>query len=349
MSTNDERQQLIMRLFANGDIGRLWCPLLTHYTSTGHIDAARIASHFSSLASHLGGILLPGSTGDGWEMDGAERRQLLEVVLPIANANKTPVLIGILNTDANAALVEIEKTATWLRERTQTDDVLGAMVASGVCGFTVCPPYGPDLSQREILAGLKPILQFGFPIALYQLPQVTGNEMTPATVAELSREFPNFYAFKDTSGRDKVARTGLELETIFVLRGAEGQYADWLITAGGVYQGFLLSTANCFAAQLAGMIGYADHQRHDEARRLIEPIERVVAAVFKLVSDLPDGNAFTNANKAIDHFFAHGQAADEASPPRLHAGSSIQVDVLQAVREILRREGLLPATGYLTL
>ena len=60
-----------------------------------------------------------------------------------------------------------------------------------------------------------------------QLPQVTGNEMSPAIVAALAARFSNFYLFKDTGGNDRVAESGLELDGVFLVRGAEGDYARW--------------------------------------------------------------------------------------------------------------------------
>ena len=77
------------------------------------------------------------------------------------------------------------------------------------------------------------MLGLGYPIALYQLPQVTENEITPETVAELASRFPNFYLFKDTSGEDRVALADLDLQGVFLVRGAEGQYHQWPRAVGG--------------------------------------------------------------------------------------------------------------------
>ncbi len=78
--------------------------------------------------------------------------------------------------------------------------------------------------------------------------------------------------------------------------------------------------------------------------------ERLTAAInemFRLAASLKDGNPFTNANKAIDHFFAHGPGAAEVPPPRIHAGSRLPVEAIRATGEILSRHGFLPAKGYL--
>ena len=69
--------------------------------------------------------------------------------------------------------------------------------------------------------------------------------------------------------------------------------------------------------------------------------------VFAGVAQLPEGNAFANANKSMDHFFAFGPNALNARPPRLHAGSRIPVEVLRVARDALFRHGFLPRKGYL--
>ncbi len=345
-SGGTRRSALIDRLFPDG-VPKLWCPPLTHYDPHGRPDRRRITQHLRSLAPYVNGLLVPGSTGDAWEMDAAEQRDLLDLVLEITAELRLHVLIGALRTDADEERRAIVDTLAWLRQRTGIEDDLGALAAVGACGFTVCPPKGRDLPQREIRDRLAAILELGVPTALYQLPQVTLNEMDPQTVAELAGRFANFYLLKDTSGNDRVAIAELDLHGVYLVRGAEGDYPRWLATSGGPYAGFLLSTANCFAAQLHRMIEHLEQGRVDEARAVIAPVEDVVARVFDLVADLPDGNAFANANKAIDHFLAHGPRASEAPPPRLHAGTTLPRQVIAATGQVLTDCGLMPGGGYL--
>ena len=87
--------------------------------------------------------------------------------------------------------------------------------------------------------------------------------------------------------------------------------------------------------------------RREEARRLSDRLSAVVKEVFARVAGLPDGNAFANANKAMDHFFAHGRQADQVAPPRLHAGSRLPVSLIHAAGETLQRHAFMPRRGYL--
>ena len=69
--------------------------------------------------------------------------------------------------------------------------------------------------------------------------------------------------------------------------------------------------------------------------------------MFGIVTGLPHGNPFANANKAMDHFFAFGPQAKDAPSPRLHAGRCLPGDVIRATGEALARHGLMPGKGYL--
>ena len=253
METAMQRRALVGILFPDG-WPRLWCPPLTHFLADGCIDAVRIRRQLEVIAPYARGVLVPGSTGEGWDMTDAEVRELLAVVLGAAQELDLCVLIGVLRRNLPEMLAVIQGTASWLCDRAGMSTDLAAMCALGVVGFTVCAPSGAALTQDQIREGLAAVLELGHPTALYQLPQVTQNEISPESVAQLATAYPNFYMLKDTSGEDRVAAAELDLASVFLVRGAEGQYARWLKTGGGPYDGFLLSTANCLAR-----IG-----RHDE-------------------------------------------------------------------------------------
>jgi dihydrodipicolinate synthase/N-acetylneuraminate lyase len=340
------RAELVRRLFRGG-VPLLWCPPVTHYDDAGAIDAARMAAHLRHLAPHAHGLLIPGSTGDGWELTAQEVRQLLELALVQAQQLDLRLLIGALRPDPQEALRFIRESVDWLKARTKKPTALEALDEARVCGFTVCPPRGAELSQHQIAGALASVLELGLPTAIYQLPQVTQNEISPEAALDLARSFSNFVFFKDTSGADHVALEGRGLAGVFATRGAEGDYARWLKNAGGPYDGFLLGSANCFASQFHRLIDDVSAGREEPARQLSDRLTGVVNEASSLVAGLSVGNAFANANKAMDHFFAHGPQAGNVPPPRLHAGGRLPVEVIRAAGELLRRYGLMPAKGYL--
>ena len=337
------RSSLVARLFPSG-IPRLWCPILTHYDAEGRIDQDRIRAHLRHLAPTVRTFLAPGSTGDGWEMSDAERTELLELLLETAAELEVWILAGVLATERGAAR---QSVAALGAELAGGGDAVEALAARRVCGFTVTPPKGSDLDQTVIRGELESILGLGYPTALYQLPQITENEMSPETVSDLAARYENFYLFKDTSGGDRVAMSQASTADVFMVRGAEGGYANHLKPAGGRYDGFLLSTANSFAAELSEIVELVFAGRQMEAAALSARVETVVNGVFDAVSALPYGNPFANANKAIDHVRAYLPDHGSVPPPMTHSGNRIPQDAVELAERLLREQDLLPGRGYL--
>jgi dihydrodipicolinate synthase/N-acetylneuraminate lyase len=334
VNTAEARRALQAKLFPQG-IPRLWCPTLTHFRAAREPDAARIRAHLAVLAPRVRGILVPGSTGEGWEMSDADIRGLLGIVLDAAQEQGVRVLIGVLKTSVKEMLAGLEA-------------MKGLRAHPAVAGFTICPPKGRELGQEEIRDGLRQVLARGWPTALYQLPQVTENEMSPETVAALVEEFPNIILFKDTSGTDRVAQSGVDTGGVFMVRGAEvGGYAQWLRGAGGAYDGFLLATANVFSAAHAEIIRESDAGNLSAARAVSAKLEEVVREAFAMVAGFPTGNAFSNATKSLDHCMAYGAEAVRVEPPLLYSGVRLPVAFIERAMELLRGHDFLPARGYL--
>jgi dihydrodipicolinate synthase/N-acetylneuraminate lyase len=341
----ENRSQILDRLFPD-DVPKLWCPALTHYDPVGKIDGKRIAAHLRHLSENVRAFLIPGSTGDGWELTDNEIRQLLEIALEQAQQLKLHLLIGALKPAPEAALRMIWDTIEWIKSRTGESDFGKSLAKARVCGFALCAPRGKDVSQGEMERAFEGVLKTGVPIALYQLPQVTQNEIGEELASSLAMRFENFIMFKDSSGADRVVSCGKELGGVFKVRGAEGNYARWLKASDACYDGFLLSAANCFAKELRTMISDLAEGRVEAAEKISKQLTETIEAVFRLVSTFPDGNAYANANKAIDHFFAYGPEAATISPPRLHAGSFLPAEMITGTGKILERYGLMPKIGY---
>ena len=345
---NDEadiRRRLIAELFPHG-VPRLWCPLLTHYDDGGSIDLNRMSAHLAHISQWVKGYLIPGTTGDGWELNDRETVELVRFSVAEARKGDLVLLLGILRPETAAMegiLNEIITLVEAMTGRKERDCLSAARIAA----FTVCPPKGQALTQERIENDLSRVLDRGLPTALYQLPQVTENEVAPPTFGRLVKKHPNLIFFKDTSGNDRVALSAVDKGGVFLTRGAEGDYAKWFKGAGGPYDGFLLSTANCFPEQLLTVI--EDIERGN-IRAAGETSDRVAAAfrrVFALVEPMPHGNAFTNANKAIDHYFAFGPSARKKEGPMLHAGVRMSEATVSATGDILAHLDFMPRKGYM--
>jgi len=341
-----KRKNLQELLFPRG-IPSLWCPPLTHFDAARRIDLKRMEAHLAWMMPHVKGYLVPGSTGDGWDLDDAETDTVVRFAVDAARSKGVALLLGALRKKTVDVTAVIDRYLDILGKLTGKTDPLAALTAAGVSGFTVCPPAGKDLDQATIGAALEIVLDRGLPVALYQLPQVTGNETEPGTFSRLVAKYPNLILFKDSSGADRIALSGVDAGGVFLVRGAEGDYAKWLKAGGGAYDGFLLSTANSFPAGLLAVVRGIREGRLEEAGKISAAISGAVGEVFALVGEIPCGNAFTNANKAIEHFMAFGPEAAGREGPMLHGGIRIPAGIIEATGRALRRHGLMPGKGYL--
>lgn len=304
-------------------------------------------SHLRHVSPNIGGFLIPGSTGDGWELRPRETERVLQIALNQASQLGFSLLIGVLKPDIESMLAAIEQVLQTICARGEEADPITAMKSARVCGFAICPPAGKDVSQEEMRFGLASILDLNVPIALYQLPQVTKNEIGAEAVKNLADQYYNFVLFKDSSGSDRVVLAQQDLGGVFKVRGAETEYSKWLDGTRMGYDGFLLSTTNCFARELAQMMEYSYGGQHDLAQQISERISAIIIEVFQIVSPLKAGNPFANANKAMDHLFAFGSKAIAMPPPRLHNGATIPQEMIRRTAEILARHDSLPRDGYL--
>ena len=328
-------------------IPELWCPTLSHFCGRGKVDGERTRVHLESIAPYVGGVLVPGSTGEGWAMPDEVRLSLLEILLDAVRTTRQFVLLGALKHTGEEMRACIRETAAWVKKKAGTDSWRDASRKFKIVAFTVCPPRGPELAQEYLSDTLASILDLGYPIALYQLPQVTGNMLTPRTVRRLAERYPNFLMFKDTSGKDDVAAAEGGCEGVFMVRGAEGGYARWPKNGGGPYDGFLLSAANGFSMELGRILAALRNGDADGASELSGRVEGVVSEAFALVKDFPHGNAFAVANKLIDHVRAWGPRATSVAAPILVGGEKIPDEWVAGIIGILGKYGFAVKAGYM--
>ncbi|UIJ73443.1 dihydrodipicolinate synthase family protein [Aurantimonas sp. HBX-1] len=324
---------------ANRD--RLWVPLLTHYAASGMIDAPRMLAHLRSIRPWVGQIMLAGSTGDGWELGDDAFEALIDLAAsPEMQAQGPDFLFGVLRPTTAEVVARLE-----LLERRLAAD---ANLAASFRGAVVCPPVDPGASQDDIIDHFRRVLASSrSPIAVYQLPQVTGGVIAAETLARLVAEHPRIVMFKDSSGEDLVAKSGQSFDGTVLVRGAEGDYLEAL-TPSGPYHGWLLSTGNALGQPLRRLLSLKDENLAEEARSLSAEISNVVAAVFAAAQDEGGANAFSNANRAMDHLLAHGSNWHRVALPRKVNGDALSYALVEAVEEKAGGVLGLAQVGYLS-
>jgi dihydrodipicolinate synthase/N-acetylneuraminate lyase len=184
-------------------------------------------------------------------------------------------------------------------------------------------------------------------VAIYQLPQVTQNEIAPDTLSLLAGKYPNFYLFKDTSGTDRALLSGLDFGGVFFLRGMEGAYFDWFAGSKTRYPGFLLSSANCFASTLMRMLTSVRAGDVILARSCSDQVQGMIEAVLNNTASLTGGNVFANTNKCFEHCLAYGPQWNKTPLPMRHCGEIIPESYVAFAAQILEKFGFMPDKGYL--
>ena len=122
-----ERKSLVQTMFPYG-IPRLWCPLLTHYNDDKTIDFDRMESHFAYISPWVKGFLIPGSTGDGWELTEEETLQVAEFAVSHTQKKDIHLLIGLLRPDVGGVKGTLSgmkgRNVVQLRENNGADPVM---------------------------------------------------------------------------------------------------------------------------------------------------------------------------------------------------------------------------------
>ncbi len=341
-----KRQEIIFDLFPEG-IPSLWCPMIVHYTPKGQIDLDHMEKHMRFMIPDVRSFLLIGSAGDGWELNSGEKETLLRACVEWSKRYGIRMLLGVLQPEIGESSREIVKWLEWFKAYANTLDAAQAMRDCGVVGFTVCAPRGAELTQQTILNELESVLQLNLPVAIYQLPQVTQNEIAPETLSLLAGKYPNFYLFKDTSGSDSALLSGLDFGGVFFVRGMEGAYFDWYAMNKVRYPGFLLSSANCFASTLMRTLTAARAGDDTLAKSCSDQVQGMIDAVLKNTASLAGGNVFANTNKCFEHCLAYGPQWMQSPLPMRHCGETIPLSYVAFAAKILEKFGFMPEKGYL--
>lgn len=113
----------------------------------------------------------------------------------------------------------------------------------------------------------------------------------------------------------------------------------------GPYHGWLLSTGNGLARELREVANLVAALRLEEANSLSDRLSNLVDALFAQAMTF-GGNAFADANRAVDHIMAYGRDWIDAPAPRRWDGSPVPVDLVTGAERTLNAAGIEPP-GYL--
>lgn len=134
------------------------------------------------IAAGVDAVFCLGTNGEFYIQSEEEKLRVIKIVVDEVN-KRVPVYAGT-GCPGTKATIELSLKAKEL----------------GVDVLSIISPYFAAISQKEIYNHYKAIAEaVDLPIVMYNMPARTGNNIDPATVAELAK-IPNIAGIKDSSG-----------------------------------------------------------------------------------------------------------------------------------------------------
>jgi 4-hydroxy-tetrahydrodipicolinate synthase len=156
--------------------------MVTPFDERGDLDLkATEALVERFIEAGVDGISPLGSTGEASHLTGDERERFAEEVARIT-AGRVPLLIGV-------GAVGTRETVELARH---TESV-------GADGLLVVSPYYWKVGEEALFKHFATVAEsVDVPVLIYNLPVLTGIELSPSLVSRIARECPNVVGLKDT-------------------------------------------------------------------------------------------------------------------------------------------------------
>ncbi len=156
--------------------------MVTPFDERGEVDlGATEAVVERFIEAGVDGISPLGSTGEFSHLTGDERKRFAEGVTRIV-AGRVPVVVGV-GTAGTREAVELARHA----EGAGADSVL------------VVSPFYWTVGEEALFAHFAAVAgAVGIPVLIYNLPLLTGIDLSPSLVARVASECPNVVGLKDT-------------------------------------------------------------------------------------------------------------------------------------------------------
>jgi 2-dehydro-3-deoxy-D-pentonate aldolase len=156
--------------------------MVTPFDEHGEVDlGATEAVVELFLEAGVDGISPFGSTGEFSHLTGEERKRFAEEVTRIV-AGRVPLVIGV-GAPGTREAVELARHA----ESVGADSVL------------VVSPFYWKASEEGLFRHFAAVAEsVEIPVVIYNLPMLTGIDLSPSLIARLAAEYPNIIGLKDT-------------------------------------------------------------------------------------------------------------------------------------------------------
>ncbi len=182
--------------------------MVTPFDERGEVDlgaAEAVIERF--IEAGVDGISPLGSTGEFSHLTGDERKRFAEEVVRIV-AGRVPLVIGV-GAAGTKEMVELARHAE----------------GAGADAVLVVSPFYWKVGEEGLFRHFATVAEsVGIPVLIYNLPMLTGIDLSPSLVARIAAECPNAVGIKDT-----VTEYG---HTVSVLREIKPSRPDFSVLQG---------------------------------------------------------------------------------------------------------------------
>jgi 2-dehydro-3-deoxy-D-pentonate aldolase len=247
--------------------------MVTPFDERGEVDLQATEAVVERLIdAGVDGISPLGSTGESSHLTGDERKHFAEEVIRIV-AGRVPLLIGV--------------GAAGTRE---TIDLASHAEGVGADGVLVVSPFYWNVGEEALFKHFAAVAEsVDIPVLIYNLPLLTGINLSPSLVARVARECSNVTGLKDTvteySHIWNVLREVKPVRSDFsVLSGFEDLILPSMLAGG---DGSICGLANVAPELFVGMVRAAHNGDLGEAAELHRRVLSLMA--LGSLSDTPLG------------------------------------------------------------
>lgn len=247
--------------------------MVTPFDERGDIDlraTEAVVEHL--IEAGVDGISALGSTGEFSHLTNEERRRFAEELTKIV-AGRVPLLIGVGASGTKEA-VELARHAE----------------SVGADGILSVSPYYWKVGEEALFKHFATVAEsVDIPVLVYNLPMLTGIDLSPGLLARIAAECPNVVGLKDTVTEYS--------HTVSVLREIKPERPDFVILAG--FEDLILPSmlaggdgSICGLANVAPelFVGLVQAARSGDLERAAEMHRRVLSLmVIVSLSDTPLG------------------------------------------------------------
>ena len=162
--------------------GGLMPAMVTPFDERGEMDLAATEAVIERfIEAGVNGISPLGSTGEASHLTADERRRFAEEVTRIV-AGRVPVVVGV-GFSGTRETVELARHAQ----------------EAGADAVLVVSPFYWKVGEEGLFRHFATVAEVvGIPVVIYNLPMLTGIDLSPSLVARIAAECPNVVGLKDT-------------------------------------------------------------------------------------------------------------------------------------------------------